>query len=361
MATPVFMEPGTDATHALDWQSLTTSGTVVSDTVQSKTGPRSIKCSSPATPAAAYVKLTAVLANAGRRWSVYYRFSDLPSSDTAIMQIKSTAGNDRFQLRLRTGGSLDAHFGAAANNGTDVLSINTWYRITVSYTVTSTSVSEWRVFVNGTLDITVSNPTLAGTTLDDLFLGWCVSPGNETDIWIDDEYGDDGSTLDDIASDVRITYKAPTAVNLNEFDTTNGSGAVNERPVNAANGMQHDASTDKHQTYGLQSRATGDVDITWGTVIALCAFGNVQRVGTGGTGTAALTLNGVDYTTTFSTAAGIVTKYLTTPTYPTDASTIGVKSTATTADTILNDCGVLVAYTPGAAPNVIGPFPTFRH
>jgi hypothetical protein len=70
-----------------------------------------------------------------------------------------------------------------------------------------------------------------------------------------------------------------------------------------------------------------------------------------GAGTAKLQYNGVDSSVTFTGASQFfITTFTVSGTYPASAPVIGMKSTGSGAVSVLYDCGVIVAYIPGAAP-----------
>lgn len=276
------MESGSDATFGLEFWSSKTGST--SDSTQAKTGPRSVKCDSGAGNLAASVGQANVLADAGRRISFWVRFTDLPNSTTSIYTQPPPVGNNHFKLKITSAGVLQLFDGrsAAANTqiGSDgsTLSTGVWYRICIAYTITNGTTNEIRVFLNGSLDISVSNGANVGTGTTTLTLGWAQIPGANKVLNLDDVYIDDSSALTD-TGDIRVTAKLPNAENVNNFDTAIGNARgttdynnVNERALSETNGWRHDALTVVNENYGIQNAATGDVDLTDATLVARTAW-----------------------------------------------------------------------------------------
>ena len=282
MAT-IFQEPGTDATFGFQfWTSAT--GGVTSDTAQVNTGPRSIKCDSGAGNTVPIISRINTLADAGRRISFYIRFIDFPSSTIPIYNEHPPAGNVGFTLEITSGGILqvwdgrpDATKAQIGSNGS-TLSTGTWYRICISYTITNSTTNEIRIYLNGTLDISITNGANIGTDRTTLHLGWGAAPGANKVFNIDDIYVDDSSALTDTGN-IRVTAKLPNAENVNNFDTAigNARGAsdfnnINERALSETNGWRHNANTSVSENYGIEGASSGDVDLTGVTLVARTAW-----------------------------------------------------------------------------------------
>ena len=76
------------------------------------------------------------------------------------------------------------------------------------------------------------------------------------------------------------------------------------------------------------------------------AIGSYKAV-TAGTsvGDPKIMVNGTEYSVTLSTSNALYTKCVDSASYPSNAAAIGMRSSGTTADTYLYECGMLVAYT----------------
>lgn len=279
MATIKFLEAGTDATFGTQFYAIADAG-ATSDSSLSKTGPRSLKFTSTAGGGAATVKTAlGVVGNAGRRISVYVNFTDLPTGTLRFISIETGAASSAFTISITSGGVLKV----LNNTGTELgsgstLSTGVWYRIGVSYTISSTSVNEIRVYRDAALDISVTNGSVSNTASTTLKLGWITSSvGNSKILNMDDIYVDDGADLTD-TGDVHVTAKLPATNNTNNFDTAIGANPanrytnVNERALSETNGWQHAANTVVAENYLVETRSTGDVDLTNCTLLGRTAW-----------------------------------------------------------------------------------------
>ena len=347
------MEAGTDATFGFEFYSSTT-GTVSSDPAQVQTGLRSIKCDSTGSGLEASVLKQGILDDAGRRISCYFRFSTLPTADTDILIAWASGDTSNpWSLRLRTSGKLALW--SASQLGTDgsTLSINTWYRISVAYKITSTTVYDLRVFVNGVLDISVTNGTALFTTGTlDLAVGWIGDGTNNAITNVDDLYVDDSAALTD-PGNIHITAKLPNSNNVNNFNTAIGANPanrwtnVNERALSETNGWGDNAASTQLENYTLQTAAVGDVDISAATIIARMAWIWAKQL-IAVAGTPGITNNGTTTGITLTTTSTLYTDIVDSSIYPSDVAGIGMRSAGVAADaTDLFECGMLIAYIPG--------------
>lgn len=341
MASAIFMESGGDATGGFEFWSSTT-GTLSVQGTTTHTGADAIKCN-PGGGSQGYVRKNGVLADAGRCISFWFQTAALDSADMEILEIDDPSPSFIAYLTLTSGGLLKLNSTGVLGTGSTVLSINTWYRISVSYTITNTTVYTMKVYLNGNLEITGSG-TLARTGTDVIRLGLLITT-NAITAYYDDIYVDDRSDGSD-CGDVRVTAKLPTTVNANNFDTTVGSGAVNERPLSETNGKQQAASSQVSQNYNLETASAGDVDISASTVVARAAWIWAKEAAV--SGTPKITNNGTDTGITLAVTSALYTNLVTSATYPSDAAGIGMVSSGTADDTFLYECGMLVAYTPTA-------------
>ena len=224
-----------------------------------------------------------VLGDAGRRITCYVRYGTTPVSLVVpFIQIKTAAGNTCFQLVLNPSNQivLQNNTPTTLGTGSTTLSIDTWYRISISYTITSTSVYSIRIYLdeNASPEISVTNGTALTTTgSSDLLLGSLTSSENDMIFFFSDVYADDGNTLDN-PGNIELTAKLPNATNVNNFDTVGGGsppdrwGYISDRPVGTGSRIEHNAVTDVQENFGLQSISIGDRDITGVTLIARCAW-----------------------------------------------------------------------------------------
>ena len=280
MAT-IFMESGTDTTQGFQFWTSATATLVTSDSAVANTGPRSIKYDSGGAGTVSQTSKNSILADAGRRISFYIRFTNFPASTISIYHAPPPTGNNHFKLKITSGGVLQLFDGQSTGSNVQIgsdgstLSTGVWYRICISYTITNSTTNEIRVYLNGNLDISVSDGANVGkSNLTTLLLGWNQAPGANKVLNIDDIYVDDSSALTD-TGDIHVTAKLPNAENVNNFDTAIGSARgttdynnVNERALSETNGWRHDAETAVNENYGIQNTATGDEDLTGATLVA---------------------------------------------------------------------------------------------
>lgn len=358
------MESGTDATQDLSFwttTSVTSTAAITSDSSIFYTGTRSIKLTNGGTSTSnANLTVNSVLADAGRRISFRFRTSTLPtSSSTAIVQIRDSAGNQVMTLQLATTGTLNlAPVGATTVVGTTVLSINTWYRITLSYTITNTTTFKFQDYVNGIFESTATAGTLTRTGSDrfqfTLNGGGGILPAN-TSFYYDDIYVDDGSDYTD-PGNIRVTAKRPNANGTtNNFVTQIGAGGsgygsghspqVNEQPLSATNGWSVVAvGSAVTEEYNIEGKAIGDVDISSTTIVDVAGWVYTKALVAE---TGQIVLNGTTPNISITTSNALFEVYAGSTAYPDGTGTDIGEVTDTTVTTVsLFECGVLVAYKP---------------
>lgn len=347
----VFIESGGDATLGLEHY-VANSGTLVSvDQTVAYTGPASIKCDTGATNVNAYVTNNQA-ADAGRRISFRFRFNQLPSATANIVSTATTGIVAVGSVRLRTDGKLQIGSSTTAIS-TTVLSPNTWYRITYSYTITSATVNEWRVYINGALEATRSNVTITTGSFY-LTFGWIFNlPGASCVAWYDDVYMDNLTTLTD-PGNVAVTAKRPAGHSVNQFATAIGAAPsnrwtnVNERPISQTNGWQSTGSLSQYETYLPEAAAAGDLNLTGATILGhtpwawgSCAAGTPPSVNV-------IAPNGTGYGVTVSTTPAMLTPGpISDAVYPTGG--FGLNRLSGSVQANLYECGLLIAAIPAPA------------
>jgi len=285
---PVFIEPGTDATFNTSFFA-STAGVVTSDASVVHTGTRSLKCFSgndggEGNTTLVYSQRFKVSEtnrlNKGR-CSFYFRFDTIPDNpdpfggpgrDTIfIFESISPSVSNVYQLAINESSQLILH----SDDGIElavgsILSLNTWYRICVAHNLTSTTVNEIRVFINGTLDISVSNVSLVRFNPERAVFGQGrVNSTPDASFYFDNIYIDDKVDLSD-TGDIRVTAKLPNSNSTNNFGTAIGNNPsnryenVNERVASDANGWQENSGGPYpiDENYGIQGASTGDIDIS---------------------------------------------------------------------------------------------------
>lgn len=194
---PTFIEPGTDDQAGFGNYS-STSGTVASATDQVKTGPRSIKHSlgSPATSTS--VLRSGVLADAGRRITIWFRFDTVPTGNTGLIGLRDASNNSVYSVQITSTPTLRSNpVGATGAAGPTILSVNTWYRVTLSYTITNTTTFKFVLMLNGSTEVTSTTGTLTRTGTDGFIQSLGTAYGANANAWFDDLYVDDGADYTD--------------------------------------------------------------------------------------------------------------------------------------------------------------------
>lgn len=263
----------------------------------------------------------------------------LPRGDKAVLQLLDAGGNFYY--------------------GITELATGTNYRIGLSYLHNGIDDLGIKLYINEIPELSVEEANTGGTgaaALTRLHYGWLVSPGVDHVCWFSHIAVDAGDDLTDMGN-VLLTAKLPASVNDNDFDTTGGTGAVNERPLSIANFKEHAAPTFTaiRQNYTLQSAATGDVDISGETLIGYMGW-VWARVGDDLSGfTVSLTVDGVDIdrTTQFRNTASLIRAGIASTSYPSAARGVGLLISEQEFETRMDECGVVVAYQGPSNPDIL--------
>lgn len=363
-----FLEAGTDSTFDFSlWnQNAFGTGTLTSDTTHVQDGLRAIKghTASPGDGSAIFTS-DGIVADAGTRISAWYYFStNTPSALTQIMS-PETSGNGSlvFGLGMNTNGTLLLGArGTVQLSGSTVLPANTWVRISMAYVLTSVSSYTCKVFINGALEITLTQATgnagLTGST--------CCSFGQNTssqngftstaamDIWMDSIYIDNSSALTD-PGNIHVTAKRPFANGTTTgFTTQIGSGGsgygsghapqVNERPLSITNGWSMvGAGSAVTEEYTIENAATGDVNLTGATIVDYMGWVDVKALAAE---TGQIIVGGTNSNISVTTSPAIFIKVKGSSTYPAGGTDIGVVTSTTVTTFSLYECGIIVAYIP---------------
>lgn len=364
MANLQFAEPGSDATFDITFWT-TSSGTFVSDTAQFFTGTRSWKLTVGSAGAVALLGTgNNVLADAGRRISIYMRFETLPATGPGVFLAIDQAGgaNDIFVLAITSTGKLQLQElnGATivnTTNGATTLVAGVWYQFVISYTITDSTHYTANVYINGALEIARVN-NAGGVTINVASSQLLIAAfqfDNNKSVWIDNIYVDDGATLDYPGKRL-ITAKRPFANGTTVgFTTQVGAGGsgyggghtpqVNERPLSQTNGWSKAVTgVAITEEYNVEGRAVGDANLVGATIIDsrawILAKSLASETGSmvyfGSSVPIALTST----PTLFITSVGLAT-------YPAGTgSDIGIISATTSTTVTLYECGIIVVYEP---------------
>lgn len=378
----LFAEPGTDATRDFFLYQSTTSpanSTLTSDNTTSHTGPRSYNITTTALGVGAYASTPAATAvDAGTRISMWVRFSSVSPSTATIIASPQTVGSVTIiGLGLDTDNTLKVSGrGATAKNGTTVLSANIWYRISMSYKITSASNWSAQVFLDGKPEVFTSGAdgTLAAITTNYWKIGFVSSASiaaftgislmnvNYDDIYIDNvaDLSDPGKNVKDTLS---VTAKRPnTSGTVNGFTTRIGGGGsgygtghspqVNEQPMSVANGWSMvGLGSAVTEEYNVENKSTGDVDITNAPIVDIIGWiFSKALVGE----TVQIVINGSNFAQAITSTVTAYEEAAGSTTYPAGTGTDIGEITDTSLTTVsLYETGILVVFNP--AP------PTFKY
>ena len=353
MATK-FLEPGGDATFAATagsngfWTNASGAPTVATDFVHGS-HQKSIQYTS-----GNYLRKSSVLSDSGSRISFYVYFNALPSSTCTIASVVQAGLSGVVTLRLTSGGVLQLWNGTTAQIGSNGATISTsqWYRVSLAYTITSTSVNRFEVFVNGASTISVTNATVTNITSDTFQIG-NISSNATMDMRSSDHYIDDSSSLAD-TGEIWVTAKRPYANGvLNEWTTQIGIGdsgygsghaaQVNERALSTTNGWSITSATTKTEVYTIESASTGDIDITNSNIVDYVGWVSAK---VDSASTANIIVNGSATNKSLTTSYAIYTQAAGSTTYPSGTSAIGMDTNSVNQLFSLAECGILVAYKP---------------
>lgn len=238
------------------------------------------------------------LSDSGSRITGWIRWNaQTVANDLLDIRQSGSPGSMVLMLSRTSGGKLRLYDGNASTfkEGSATFAADTWYRIAISYKITSTTDWDCNVYyatadgVAGTLDISAGDAdwTLTLTSTAHFMFRSITSTAVERHYyspWI----ADNGTDLAD-PGDIRVTPKLLNTESggTQAFDTiitntgrTRGStdyNQVNERALSTLEGWRHAAVTEAAETYGIQNAATGDNDITGKAVLAHYAWCYASR------------------------------------------------------------------------------------
>lgn len=364
MAVTKFIEPGGSATLGFEFWTAQDNGAtgLVSIDTQAIFGSfRSIKATSGSGNDWSDTYIDGVLADAGRRISFGFRYTGtIPSRVNIATLLNLGGGTICASIGINSAGKLvllnDA--GTVLATGSSVLSTSTDYRISMAYTVTSTTVNTFTIYLGGSAEIIATNVTLNNTGAGALIfgvgnLGYLV--GANISIWGAHFYIDDGTSGD--PGNIRATAKRPFSNGTTNGMTASGSAGaygtgnaryVNERPIATANFVSVVAAGSAiTEEYNIEGLSVGDNDLTGATIVDYTGWLYAKALLSE---TGKIIVNNVQTNISLVNANTMFTKIAASSTYPAGTGTdIGIV-TATTATTVsLFEAGIMVAYIPATA------------
>lgn len=295
-----------------------------------------------------------VLADAGSRISFYVYFNSL---DFITLMSLQNGLNSRVTLQINSGvlGLFSNTSPQIGSNGPTLVA-GRWYRISLAYTITSTTVNRFELFVDAVSAISVTNATIAGTGTNILELGNIL--GDDSDTRISDIYVDNSAALTD-PGNIWVTAKRPNANGTtNGYTTQIGSGGsgygtghspqVNERALSTTNGWSMiGAGSAITEEYNIESTSTGDIDISAATIVDYVGWVYSSALASE---TASIVVNNVSSNISLTSTNTMFTAVAGSSSYPAGTGTdIGEVTTTALTTVSLYECGIIVAYIPPAA------------
>jgi hypothetical protein len=296
-----------------------------------------------------------IMADTGTRMSFWIYLVALPSAAANFWTVSKSDDNTRvINFKLTAAGKLQL-FETTNQIGTDgaTLATGTWYRISIAWTITSTTVNRFEVFVNGVSSISVTNATLTNTLTNNFGIG-NLGSNSTLDFRSSDHYIDDSNALTD-PGNIWVTAKRPNANGTtNNFNTQIGSGGsgygtghspqVNERPLSTTNGWSVVAVAATTEEYNIEGQATGDISTAGGTIVDYLGWVSTSALVNE---TGSIIVNNASTNINITTTTTLFTKLAGSTTYPAGTGTdIGMITSNTATTVSLYECGVVVAFIP---------------
>lgn len=294
-----------------------------------------------------------VLGTSGRI-SAYVRVAALPTATCGIMRL----ANNSFS-KMGVGVGIASNGSICLYNDNDDITLDTgdpsvvytpddWMRICFVYSITSTTINRFRIYVNGFMTVDATNVTISGTGVETVMLGASYQGGNNKIVYFDSIAIDDYITNYEDMGKVYVTAKLASTVQSDTWATTGGTGAVNERPANLSNYKRTTNNSGLLQSYSIESASAGDTNIDGKPFLGYMGWVYLNQSTANGTVT--LYVNGNTSTITTNTNDNSFVKAYTSTSYPNATNTIGLSVTGGTSATLtLFEAGMAILYTDSAA------------
>lgn len=353
-----FLEPGGDATGNVAittaggfWSGINGSPAVATDFVHG-THQNSIKYRTSNNDAE---WIDGAVSDSGTRLSLFVYINALPSSNSSFVNFQTSGGANVFFLRFSTTGQIILVNGGVTIIGTSTNTVptGTWARISIAYTITSTSVSRFEIFINGTSALSLTNPTLTNTGTFRVLMG--NNGSNSTlDFRTSDFYVDNSSSLTD-PGNIWVSAKRPFSNGTtNGFTTQIGAGGsgygtghapqVNEVPLSTTNGWSMiGTGSAVTEEYTIEGQSVGFVSTAGGTIVDFEGWVDASSVTSE---TASIIVAGATSNISLTSSATLFTKIAGSTTYPVGGTDIGIVTGTTVTTVGLYECGILVAFIP---------------
>lgn len=266
-------------TSGHDWDATTaggTGGTVTIDTTIKRNGQRSLKITS-AVDASNYIDYQYKSADAVSFISIFVYFTAFPTdAESAILEAINNAGTTITCIGITTAGKLRLHNGnsAGAQLGSDssVLSLNTWYEVTLQVNNASSPKAIAQMAVDGSTPSTFASGSYTTATNCNAFnLGFTdfVTAGVAyfSDIRVNDNSGSNETALP-TAGEKTISLRPNAAGSVNTFATQTGGTAgaannftrVNESTPNDATSFDGSSTLNEEDMFAMDDSGMGASD-----------------------------------------------------------------------------------------------------
>lgn len=355
--TVSFMEAGTDETFNTAFYT-TVAGTLTSDSGTVITGARSMKCAGFAATGSV-ASAVGVLASAGRRCHTSYRNNSIATQHFPMAALDTTNAHGTWFLAVTTAGALVLANNSLATLGSTSsgkIAANTNYDISVCHAITSTTVYDIKVYLNGVQVISVHNGTaLNFTDCANLWLGNYLGVTVGQDVWIDNVYVDQGTDFSDPGL-IRVTAKRPFSNGTTNGFTLTGAGSsygtgnavgVNERPQADGSFTSVIAAGVTVEEYSVETISVGDVDVQYGSIVDIGGWIRAKALLSE---TASMILKGATSNVALTSTTAYFQAYAGSSVYPVGGTDIGLQTTSLATTVTLYECGILIAYIPFRVP-----------
>jgi hypothetical protein len=275
MAAVQFLESGGSATSGLEFWSSTGGTVAVASSPVHGSAIKSIKLTSGATtPEVIRTQFT----QASGRYSVYFQSDSTALNTVFRLRVDTSGGTSLFQAFVSpNANTLSVQAASNATNTAITFSANTWYRLELLWTITSTTVFVGQASLYNDSGATetqlatisqTNSTTLGGTSVGQIRIQGDNS-STSANYYFSDVYLDDTGQSSGSPGPVIVTVKRPNALSTNNFANTAGTFTnrwelVADNPLDAARNIYSDigVATQQTETFLFQDAATGDLNVS---------------------------------------------------------------------------------------------------
>lgn len=289
---------------------------------------------------------------AATRVSFFIYIVAMPTSAASLWWVDTIYANGVY-IRITSAGVLQLWNSQTAQIGSNgpTLSTGNWYRISLAFTQTSTTVNRYELFVNGVSAISVTNATMGNITGTTFRFNPNELNGT-MDFRLSDIYVDNSNSLTD-PGNIYVTAKRPVSNgSSNQFTTQIGSGGsgygtghssqVNERPLSTANGWSVVAAGANTEEYNIEGKSVGDINISSSTIVDYLGWVSAKSLVSE---TASIIVNNTTSNISLTSSISVFRAVAGSSSYPAGTGTdIGITTSATATTVSLYECGIMFAY-----------------